>query len=170
MQVLTLFCCQFLLILLAGYIIYSWLTKTPFYPSSTNKLESLLKSEKIKTKGNKFIDIGSGDGRFVIWAAKHGYESAGIEFNPFLTLISRLLIFLNGVDGKAKIYNMDFNNHDFSNYDIVYLYIFSEHMNKLKDKLFKELKPGSVIIANTFTFSDTKADFVSDRFNVYYIQ
>lgn len=114
------------------------------------------------------MDIGSGDGRFVIWAAKHGYIASGIEFNPFLSLLSKFKITLLRINNKAKIYNKNFMNHDFSEYDIIYMYIFSEHMDKLKGKLFNELRPGSVIITNTFKFTDLKPDLEIDRYKIYY--
>lgn len=166
---LFVFCsCQFLLILFGIYLAISWLTKTPFYPSSPKKLGDLLGSGEIKLNGKNFMDIGSGDGRFVIWAARHGYIAAGIEFNPFLSLLSKFKITLLRINNKAKIYNKNFMNHDFSEYDIIYMYIFSEHMDKLKGKLFNELSPGSVIITNTFKFTDLKPDLEIDRYKIYY--
>lgn len=169
MQIFILLCCELLLIVFAGYLIYSWLKKTPFYPSSPKKLENLINSGHIKINGKNFIDVGSGDGRFVVWAASNGYYAEGIEFNPFLTLASRFKLFVRRLK-NAKIYNKDFNNHDFSKYDVVYLYIFPEHMDKIKDKLFEELKPKSVIIASTFKFSGIDPDDVFDKFSIYYIK
>lgn len=163
--------CEQLLIVFAFYLIFSWLTKTPFYPSSVKKLNRLIEEGKlIINEGDRFIDIGSGDGRFVIWAAKRNMYADGIEFNPFLTLLSRSKIVLNRVGNKARILNKNFNDHDYSGYDIAYLYIFTDHMDKIKDKLFKEMKPGSVIITNTFTFTDIEPDDVYDRFNLYYVK
>lgn len=164
--------CQILLIVCAIYFIWSWLTQTPFYPSSTNKLDTLISEGKIKLPAEgKFIDIGSGDGRFVAWAASRGYEAHGIEYNPYLSLLSRIRIKLSrGKKKNTEIFNKDFNKHDFSDYNIAYLYIFSNHMDQIRDKLFEQMKPGSVIITNTFKFSDIVPDEVYDRYNIYYVK
>lgn len=172
MQIIVLLLCQLLLILFAGYLIYSWLTKTPFYPSSTKDIERLFESLNLPFNKKSFIDVGSGDGRFVIWASKKGMKSTGIEFNPFLTLFSRLLILLNRQSKNAVILNQNFKDHNYSNYDYVYLYIFPEHMDELAEKLFSELKPGSVIITNTFNFKNQayKPDKELERYYIYKIR
>lgn len=172
MQILVLLLCQLLLIFFAGYLIYSWLTKTPFYPSSTKELDKLFETLDLPFEGRSFIDVGSGDGRFVIWASKKGMKSTGIEFNPFLTLFSRLVILLNRQSKNAVILNQNFKDHNYSDYNYVYLYIFPEHMDEISDKLFKELKPGSVIITNTFNFKNPayKPDREFERFYIYEIK
>lgn len=161
--------CQGLLILLGMYLIWSWITQTPFYPSSTKKL-SLIKDFVKLNKDDNFIDIGSGDGRIIIWAAKQGLQAEGIEFNPFLTLLTKLKIFINRLSSRAKVFNKDFNNHDYSKYNIAYLYIFREHMDLILPKLQKEMRPGSVIVTNTFKFSNLTPDKTIDRYNIYYIK
>jgi SAM-dependent methyltransferase len=169
--VLIVLICEALLLLLAVYLIFSWFTQTPFYPSSVRKLSRLIDNKTIKVpESGKFIDIGSGDGRFVIWAAKRGYQSDGIEFNPFLTLLSKFKIFIHRLSSKATVFNKNFNDHSFADYSIAYLYIFSEHMDKLKHKLFNEMKPGSVIITNTFKFTNVEPDEQIDRFYIYYVK
>lgn len=160
--------CEGLLILFGFYLIWSWITQTPFYPSKTKPLNDLAKELNLKGDVN-FIDIGSGDGRIVIWGAKQGFKADGIEFNPFLTLYSRLMIILKGVRNRAKIFNKDFKNHDFSKYNFAYLYIFSEHMDSVSAKLFGEMKPGSVIVTNTFKFKDKTPDKTIGRYYIYFI-
>lgn len=163
--------CESLLILMGAFLIFSWISKTPFYPSSAAKLNKLIDSGEVDLpKEINFIDIGSGDGRMVLWAAKKGYRAEGIEFNPFLTLFSRFLLLINGVRKNAKILNKNFNEHDFSKYNLVYLYIFSEHMDKIKNQLFNDLQSGAVIITNTFKFSNIEPDKKIDRFNIYYVK
>jgi len=159
-------------ILFAFYLTIGWLGSTPFYPSQNKHLKGLLDGLKInpKDKKLKFVDIGSGDGRVVIWAAKQGFKATGIELNPFLTLISRLKSFIFRLGKNAKFINGNFYNQDYSEYDVVYLYIYREHMNKLKEKLFEELEPGSVIVSNIFKFDETTPYERIGRFNVYRIK
>ncbi|SRR5260221_4568066 len=163
--------CESLLLLLGFFLIYSWLTKTPFYPSSVKKLEQMVKDGDLKIPENSvFVDIGSGDGRIVLWAAKKGMKAEGIEFNPFLSLFSRMILFLNRASKKTIIHNKDFFKHNYSKYNMAYLYIFPEFMDKLKDKLFSEMPKGSLIITNTFKFNNLKPDEVKGRFNFYKVK
>lgn len=169
-QIVVILLCELLLIVLAVYIIFSWIRSTPFYPSSTKKLFKLIEDEKIDLNGRRFIDIGSGDGRFVFEAVRNGYFAEGIEFNPFLTLFSRLRLFTLGKKGMWKIYNKDFFKHIYDKYDLVYLYIYSEYMDKIEKKLFSELPKGSLIISKAFNFSKRKEDRKIGEYYIYYIK
>ncbi len=163
--------CEGLLIMFALYLVFSWLTQTPFYPSSPKALENFLKDLDIKvTNQTKFVDIGSGDGRFVVWAAQKGMLADGIEYNPFLTLVSRVKLLVQGLNKRAKIVNGDFFKQNYSKYNIAYMYLFNEHMDKLKDKLFAEMPKGSTIITNTFTFSNLDADMHIGKFYLYKVK
>ncbi|CAG1022605.1 hypothetical protein DOJK_01778 [Patescibacteria group bacterium] len=163
---IAVFLCEGLLILFGLYLIWSWFTKTPFYPSKTKPLNDLIKDLNISADTN-FVDIGSGDGRIVVWAAKKGFNAEGIEFNPFLSLISRALITLNRVGKNAQIFNKDFNNHNFSKYNVAYLYIFPEHMDKLENKLFNEMPAGGIVITNTFKFTNRQPSSTYNRYYIY---
>ncbi len=164
--------CELLLMVFAIYLVGSWLMKTPFYPSSVKKLDKIYTEGKLKlTPNSRFIDVGSGDGRIVLWAAKKNVEVAhGIEYNPFLSLFSKLILFVNNVRGKTKIMNKDFTHHIYTDYDAVYMYIFPEYMEKLKEKLFSELPKGSMIISNTFKFHGVEPDERIEKFNIYYVK
>lgn len=160
--------CEGLLIFFGFYLIWSWINQTPFYPSKTKPLNDLKKELNLADNIN-FIDIGSGDGRIVIWGAKQGFNADGIEYNPFLTLYSRIMILLRGVKNRANIFNKDFRNHDFSKYDFAYLYIFPDHMDSVSGKLFSQMKSGSVVVTNTFKFKDKTPDKTMGRYYIYYV-
>lgn len=157
-----------IILALAGiYLIWSWLNQTPFYPSSSIKLKNLISSGTIKLPSDAiFIDIGSGDGRIVSAMSDLTTQSEGIEFNPFLTLLSKVKLFLKG-KRNTKIYNKDFFKHDFSKYNVVYLYIFNHQIDKLQEKLFNEMAKGSLIITNTFKFSNREPSQQIDRIYIY---
>ncbi len=149
------------------YLIWSWLNQTPFYPSSAKKLKELIDSKEIiLPKPTNFIDIGSGDGRIVKMMADYCEKSEGIEFNPYLSLLSRLRL-LTTKKNNTEIHNKDFFKHDFSRYNVAYLYIFNEQIDKLKDKLFSEMPKNSIIITNTFKFSDKEPDKTIGRYYLY---
>lgn len=166
--VLVILLCQLLLISFAIYLIFSFINKTPFYPSSIKQLNLLKESGLLDFKKYKtFIDIGSGDGRIVRWASKIGFKDAhGIEYNPYLSLYSKVRSpFAKGI----TIHNKRFENHDFSKYDVAYLYIFPEHMENIKEKLFTQMKPGSVIITNTFKFKDITPSDTFEKLYLYFV-
>lgn len=174
MGLLTLLLCECLLIIFGIYMIHSFLNQTPFYPSSVKELDKLIKEDKIKlpteNKYIRFVDIGSGDGRFVLWAINKGFEAHGIEFNPFLFLISQLIIVFRGLSKKGRILRKNFHKHKYHNYNIAYIFLFSKDMDMLKDKLFKEMSQGSLIISNTFQFSGIKPDYSVSKFHIYIVK
>ncbi len=170
LAIISVLVCELLLILFAAYLIISWISQTPFYPSSTRQLDKIFNDDSIKLPEHiSFVDIGSGDGRFVIWAARKGFMAEGIEYNPFLSLFSRFKLFVRRLP-NGVIHNKDFRKHDYSKYNVAYLYIFSEHMNEIKDKLLSEMKVGSVLITNSFKFGDLQPDAKIDKYHIYYIK
>ncbi len=66
--------------------------------------------------------------------------------------------------------NNNFIKESYKEYDVVYLYIYRSAMNQLKDKLFKELKPGSIVISNVFGFDDIEPDDTYKRFKIFKIK
>lgn len=161
--------CESLLLLFFVYLVGTGVFSAPYYPTSSRKFKKAYADLKaILPKKGKFVDLGSGDGKMVMWASKNGYEAYGIEINPFYSLVSKIRII--ATRSKGKIINMNFYNHDFKDYDIVYMYLFPTVMSKLKDKLFSEMKPGSVIVSNTFTIPGVKEDEKVDNFYIYRIR
>lgn len=159
---------EIILIVFAVYLLWSWITKTPFYPSRIKKLEQLFNNNELAINNDtKFVDIGSGDGRIITWAAKKGASAEGVEYNPFLTLLSRVRFLLSGTGNKAKVYNRNFNNHAYYNYNLVYMYLYSSYMNPLAEKLLKELPQGSIIITNTFKIEHLEPYKIVDGFYFY---
>ena len=162
--------CLFLWVILAIYIAWSWLT-TPWYPTRIKELEELFNSKELKLpQGGKFIDIGSGEGRVVNWAASRGFNAEGIEINPYLTLIHKTKRLFNKNKNRIKVTNGNIFKHNYSDYDIVFSYMYIEFMDKLKDKLYKELKPGSYIVANSFGFSGQAPDFTWGKYKIYIVK
>ncbi len=157
-------------IFLSIYLLRGFFIDTPYYPSRLKKLDELWSYLEIDPKGKKFIDIGSGDGRTVRWASRKGLASTGIDINPFLTLLSRMLNIFNKSKENAKFINGDFFKESYSDFDIVYLYIYRSAMNELGEKLFNELKPGSIIISNVFGFDDYEPDDKFKRFKIFYVK
>jgi hypothetical protein len=103
------------------------------------------------------VDLGSGDGRNVIAAAKRGARAHGIEYNPDLVEFSQRLAAKEGVSGRATFEKADLFTADFSKATVVILFLLPEMNIKLKPKLL-DLRPGTRIVANTFAIGDWNAD------------
>ena len=99
--------------------------------------------------GDILVDLGSGDGRFVIEAARRGALATGIEFNPEMVSLSVQKAEKEGLSQRAKFLNMDLFDYDLSNATVVSMYLLSELNLRLRPKLL-DLKPGTRIVSNTF--------------------
>jgi hypothetical protein len=119
-------------------------------------VEKLLDMAKVTPK-DYVIDLGSGDGRNVIAAARRGARAHGIEYNPDLVELSKRSAQKEGVSRRATFETADLFKSDFSKATVVILFLLPEMNLKLRPKLL-DLKPGTRIVANTFAMGDWMAD------------
>jgi SAM-dependent methyltransferase len=103
------------------------------------------------------IDLGSGDGRNVIAAAKRGARGLGVEYNPDMVELSRRIAAKEGVADKAEFMQGDMYEADISQATVLALFLLPENLNKLAPK-FLDLKPGSRIVLNHFAVDGWSAD------------
>ncbi len=103
------------------------------------------------------MDLGSGDGRTVITAAKRGATAVGIEFNPEMVELSRRNAKEAGVSAKATFMRGDLFEADLSKATVITLFLLPSINMKLRPKIL-DLKPGTRIVSNTFTMEDWVAD------------
>jgi SAM-dependent methyltransferase len=103
------------------------------------------------------VDLGSGDGRAVIAAAKRGAQAVGVEFEEKLVLLSRELAKKAGVADKATFVQHDMFTYDISKATVLPLFLLPEHFAKLTPK-FLALKPGARIVINTFRIPNWEPD------------
>jgi len=101
------------------------------------------------TRDDFVMDLGSGDGRNIIAAAKLGANGLGVEFNPDMVALSRRLAAEAGVAGTARFVEADMYEADISKASVLALFLLPVNMNRLAPK-FLNLAPGSRIVANTF--------------------
>jgi hypothetical protein len=103
------------------------------------------------------IDLGSGDGRTVITAAKRGARALGIEYNPEMVELSKRNAAAAGVGDKADFVKADLFESDFSKATVITMFLLPSINMQLRPKLL-ELKPGTRIASNSFTMEDWEAD------------
>lgn len=123
----------------------------PFVPTGQNKVLHMLKLAALK-KGETLVDLGSGDGRFVLLAAEKGAQAIGVELNWILVMWSRLRIWGAGHGNSARIVRSTVFTYDLHGADVVICYLSPEMNQKLQAKLKRELKPGARVLTNTFSF------------------
>ncbi|MBG0861167.1 MAG: class I SAM-dependent methyltransferase [Bacteroidales bacterium] len=104
------------------------------------------------------IDLGSGDGRTVITAAKRGARAVGVEFNPNMVALSRKNAELAGVSARAQFIEGDLYEQDLSKATVITMFLLPEINLKLRPRLLN-LKPGTRIVSNTFTMGEWEADY-----------
>ena len=117
-------------------------------PTSPRLVEKMLDLAKV-TPNDLVMDLGSGDGRNIIAAAKRGARAIGVEYNPDMVELSRRLAKEAGVADKATFVQGDMYEADISKATVLALFLLPSNLNKLQEK-FLALEPGSRIVNNTF--------------------
>jgi SAM-dependent methyltransferase len=117
-------------------------------PSPTGMVEMMLDMAKV-TPQDFVVDLGSGDGRNVIAAAKRGARALGVEYNPDLVSLSKTNAAAAGVGDKASFVQGDMFAADISQATALILFLIPQNLEKLAGK-FIGLKPGTRIVSNTY--------------------
>src|SRR5688500_9002714 len=125
-------------------------------PTSQAMVDKMLDHAKV-TPQDFVMDLGSGDGRTIITAAKRGARGLGVEFNPDLVEYSKRQAAAQGVGDKAMFAQGDMYQADISKATVLALFLLPTNIEKLVPK-FLELRPGTRIVANTFWVSDWTPD------------
>ena len=125
-------------------------------PTSQALVDKMLDMAKL-TPTDIHMDLGSGDGRTVITAAKRGARSTGIEYNPDMVELSKANAINAGVADKATFLKADLFETDFSQANVITLFLLPDINLKLRPKILN-LKPGTRIVSNTFTMGEWKDD------------
>ena len=125
-------------------------------PTPQALVDKMLDMAKVTSK-DYVIDLGSGDGRTVITAAKRGSKALGIEYNPDMVELSKRNAAKEGVSDKASFMKADLFESDFSQAQVITMFLLSSINLKLRPKIL-DLKPGTRIVSNTFDMGDWKPD------------
>jgi SAM-dependent methyltransferase len=125
-------------------------------PTPQALVEKMLDMGKV-TANDYVIDLGSGDGRTVITAAKRGAKALGIEYNPDMVELSRRNAEKEGVSNRASFMKADLFESDFSQATVITMFLLPDINLRLRPKILN-LKPGTRIVSNSFTMGDWSAD------------
>jgi precorrin-6B methylase 2 len=137
-------------------------TDVPFVPTPPNVVDAMLDLANIKP-ADMLIDLGSGDGRIVIAAAKkYKAYAVGVEFDDALAKQSADKIKSLGLASLASIIHGDLLKQDYASADLLTVYLLPMSNNKVTPILEKQLKKGTRIVAHDFEFSAWKPVKVED--------
>jgi hypothetical protein len=125
-------------------------------PTPQALVDKMLDMAKV-TPRDYVIDLGSGDGRTVITAAKRGARAHGIEYNPDMVALAKRNAEKEGVSGKATFAKADLFESDFSKASVITMFLLPDINLRLRPKLL-DLKPGTRIVSNSFTMGEWSAD------------
>ena len=125
-------------------------------PTSQALVNKMLDMAKLTAKDIHY-DLGSGDGRTVITAAKRGARSYGIEYNPEMVTLAQQAAAKEGVSERGTFAKADLFETDFSKATVLTLFLLPTINEKLKPKIL-DMQPGTRVVSNTFTMGDWEAD------------
>ncbi len=167
----------FFLILMAGVWVF-WATaysqepmpEVPYVPTPQEVVVEMLKMAGV-TQNDIVYDLGCGDGRIVITAAKvFGARGVGVDIDPNLIQQSNENARKAGVTDRVKFIEEDLFKTDIREASVVTLYLLPELNLQLRPKLLRDLRPGSRIVAHEFDMADWKPDRIgkSPKVKLYY--
>jgi hypothetical protein len=169
-RMLTKLCCSFVVALSVGFAVADAAAQTTTFeptpgqpgkdvvwvPTPQELVEKMLDMAQV-TPQDIVMDLGSGDGRNIIAAAKRGARAIGVEYNPEMVALSRRLAKEAGVSDKATFIEGDMFEADVSKATVLALFLLPTNLDKLAPK-FLALKPGTRIVNNTFSVTGWEPD------------
>lgn len=140
--------------LIVVWLLWTSIIGAGFEPTSGRIVQKMMEMAEISSN-DVVYDLGSGDGRIVIKAAKkYNAMAVGIEADPLRVIWSRLVIIFSRIENKPKIIWGNFFSEKIVDATIVTLFLGPNTNQKLKRKLQKELKPGTFVVSYIWTFNE----------------
>ena len=132
----------------------------PFVPTPQEVVDRMLDLAQV-SQGDLLYDLGSGDGRIVITAARrYGAQAVGFEIDPALVAHSKRNIKEAGVEALAEILEQDVRAVDLSPASVVTMYLYPGANLRLRAAIMRQLKPGSRVVSHDFSMGDWQPDRV----------
>lgn len=152
-----------LTLLLAGIVIIPVFFGAPWHPTSPRTIRQIL--DFCETQPGEIIyDLGSGDGRVLITAAReYGLVGVGIEIDPLKAWFSRQRVRWARLTDRIRIFRGNVHNHDFSDADILFIYLSHDAVDRLFPALIDKLKPTVKIVTYRFCLRATPTKVNSDK-------
>jgi len=128
----------------------------PYVPTPQEVVDRMLELAEVK-KGDVVYDLGSGDGRIVVTAAKkYGVKAIGFEIDPQRIKESHENIKKAGVENLVEIRQQDIRTVDLSGASVLTMYLLPEVNLMIRPNIWKQMKPGSRVVSHDFDMGDWK--------------
>ncbi len=138
------------LLVLAAMVILPVFFGAPWHPLLPGTIRRILRFAEVQP-GETFCDLGCGEGRVLITAAKEfSAQAIGVEIDPLKVLLARLLARINGVDDRVRVVRGNMFDFDPGSADVLYLYLTHQAVDKLFPEILKKLKPTVRIVSYRF--------------------
>lgn len=145
-------------------VIIGDLRGAPFVASRKDKIRLMCDLAGIKS-GMGVVDLGSGNGAILLEAARRGAKAVGLEISPFLVWFSRFRARRAGFKDKISVLRQDFYSGCLPEADVIFVYLWPETMEKLRDKFLRECGSGTKIVSNAFPIKGWRV--IMEKENVY---
>lgn len=129
----------------------------PYVPTPQNVVDAMLELAQV-SPGDYVIDLGSGDGRIVITAARRGAIGHGIDLDPERIREARENAERQGVDDRVMFLQEDLFETDFSDANVITMYLLTSVNRELRPMLLENLEPGTRLVSHSFDMGDWTAD------------
>ena len=134
----------------------------PYVPTPPEIVDTMLRLADVQ-KNDLVIDLGCGDGRIVVAAAKdHGARGLGVDIDPERIKEAKENAQKEGVTDRVEFRQGDLFDTDLSKASVVTLYLLPSVNMKLRPKLWRELKPGTRVVSHSFDMEDWKPDKIEE--------
>ncbi len=129
----------------------------PFVPTPQPVVEAMLKLAAVRP-GEVMYDLGCGDGRIVLTAAKIGAKATGIDIDPLRIADCEKNMRESGMTGKVRFIQGDLFQADFKDADVITMYLLTSVNRRLRPKLLSDLRPGARLVSHSFDMGDWSPD------------
>lgn len=142
-----------ILVIVAFSVFWTHFRGAPWVPTPMRTVHTMLSIAEVGPE-DLVYDLGCGDGRLIITAARrYGARAVGVELDPLRYLWCRMLIRLLRLSDRVQVVYGDFFNQDLRDADVITCYLLQGTNNKLEGKFRRELASGTRVVSHTFTFS-----------------
>jgi cyclopropane fatty-acyl-phospholipid synthase-like methyltransferase len=155
------------ILLILIYITWSQIFGAPWVPTPYKTVHMMLEMAGVRP-GEVVYDLGSGDGRVIIEAARSfGARAVGIEIDPTRYLWTKIKISIFNLQDNVQVLFGNFFYKDLRHADVVTVYLLQGTNVRLMEKLEKELRPGTRVVSNTFIFPGWKIIRQDSKAQIY---